>query len=552
MGSGAGGLATAVTAAAHGLKVVVLEKSDKIGGTSALSGGVLWIPGNPVHNTIDSREEARRYLRHELGNLYDETQVEAYLDYGSKMVEFFERETELKFAPAAHPDYHPEQDGAVKVGRSIVAAPYDSSLLGADLKRLRPPLQAITFLGMMFNSGNTELKHFFNATKSMKSAAYVGKRLTSHFRDLLMYGKGVQVTSGNALIARLVKSLQNLGVPLVTNATVTALVNKGGRINGVTVQQGREVAQLSASRGVVLATGGFPHNESITQKTHVHKASGADHSSLAPLTNTGDGITLAEKVGAEFSPRCHHPAAWIPTSVILGNRDRQLLFPHLVDRYKPGFIAVLRNGKRFCNESDSYHDFGCALIAATRTETSAEAWIICGEQAIGKYGLGYAKPNPIPRGHHVRSGYLIRGKSVEELAKAAGIDPEGLSATVREYDKFAILGEDSEFGRGSSAFNRYLGDAAVQPNPNVAPIGSGPYYAVKIRMGDLGTYDGLRTDVYGNVLDKEGSGIPGLYAVGNDRESVMRGAYPGGGITIGPAMTFGFVTALHLSDNLKV
>jgi succinate dehydrogenase/fumarate reductase flavoprotein subunit len=221
-------------------------------------------------------------------------------------------------------------------------------------------------------------------------------------------------------------------------------------------------------------------------------------------------------------------------------------FPHLLDRYKPGIIGVLKNGRRFTNESNSYHDVGAAMAAAGQGPDTG-MWLVCDQATISKYGLGHAKPAPMPLGPSVRNGYLARGATLAELARNAGIDPAGLEQTVREYNEGAAHGEDRQFGRGTTSFNRYLADPANRPNPCVAPIGAGPYYALKLVMGDLGTFDGITTDVVGRVLDAADQPIAGLYAVGNDRASVMGGNYPGAGITLGPIMTFGYITGRHLA-----
>src|SRR5690606_13824993 len=209
--------------------------------------------------------------------------------------------------------------------------------------------------------------------------------------------------------------------------------------------------------------------------------------------------------------------------------------------YKPGVIGVLRNGRRFTNESNSYHDVGQAMIEACAPSTETAMWLICDQATIGKYGLGYAKPAPLPLGPMLRRGYLHKGRTLKELAQAAGIDPDGLEATVRAYNEHAKNGQDPEFHRGATAFNRYLADPEHRPNPCVGPILHAPFYALKVVMGDLGTFDGIRTTVTGEVLDGESRPIPGLYAVGNDRASIMGGSYPAAGITLGPNMTFSYI-----------
>lgn len=547
VGSGAGGLATAITARKHGLDVVVIEKEPVFGGTTAFSGGVLWIPGNHLAKAAghgDSREAARAYLKHEAGNFYDSAAIEAFLDFGPEMLSFFERETEVKFVLSAYPDYHPDAEGGARIGRSVTAAPYDSSRLGTDLARLRPPLESITFMGMMFNSSNADLKHFFNATKSPVSALYVARRLFAHAREVARHGRGVQVTSGNALAARLAKTALDLGIPILTATPAKGLLRDGVDVIGVDLGGGRTI---QARKGVVLACGGFSHDLKRIGAIYPHLRRGGEHLSPVPTGNTGDGLALAESAGARMEARYPHAAAWMPVSRIPRKGAAPLVFPHLVDRYKPGVIAVAANGRRFVNESNSYHDVGEGMIAASELGGETAAWLICDHAAIRKYGLGYVKPAPVPLGAHLRSGYLLRGTTVRELAGRIGVDPEALEATVRDFNGLAEGGRDPAFGRGGTAFNRYLGDPNHQPNPCVAPLRKAPFYAVKMIMGDLGTFDGLRTDVAGRVLDAGGKAIGGLYAVGNDRASIMGGAYPGAGITLGPIMTFGYVTGRHLA-----
>jgi len=548
IGSGAGGLATAITAAKAGLEVVVIEKEPVFGGTTAFSGGVLWIPGNPHCGGADSRAEARRYLQAEAGNVFDAAAVEAFLAAGPEMLRFFESETEVKFVPTAYPDYHPDRPGGVDVGRSVLAAPFDTRALGrANLARLRPPLQTITFMGMMFNSSNADIKHFFNATKSPVSFAYVTRRLAAHALEVLRYGRGTKVTSGNALAARLAKSCFDLGIPIHTDSPARSLILENGRVAGAVVSGAGGDARITARRGVVLACGGFAHDLARIRRAYPHLRSGGEHVSPVPEGNTGDGIALAEQVGARFETVFPSPAAWMPVSKVPVGGGRVKPFPHLLDRYKPGIIAVLRNGRRFTNETESYHDVGAALIAACECQPETACWLICDRRAIRKYGLGHAKPAPVPVSLSLRNGYLKTGRTLAELARACGIDPAGLEATVRAYNGPAARGEDPAFHRGRTSFNRYLADPEQAPNPCVAPIETGPFYALKVVMGDLGTFDGLRTTVEGQVLDRTDSPIGGLYAVGNDRASIMGGTYPGAGITLGPAMTFGYITGRHLA-----
>jgi succinate dehydrogenase/fumarate reductase flavoprotein subunit len=551
IGSGAAGLATAITARKRGLDVVVLEKEPVFGGATALSGGVLWIPLSKhgrAQNPSDSAERVRQYMMNETGNNYDAAAVESFIENGPRMVEFFERETEMKFVPTLYPDYHPDVPGGVDVGRSILAAPYDIRGLGKDMSRLKPPLETITFMGMMFNSSNADLKHFFRATKSLTSFVYVMKRLATHMRELALYRRGINVTSGNALAARLAKSALAIGAPILTSCPAKELLREQGRVVGVRAQGPDGEFRITARYGVALACGGFPHDKSRIAKAYPHVKRGGEHLSPTPLSNTGDGLNMAEAAGAAVDIRYPDASAWMPVSRVPLGKDRFGVFPHLLDRYKPGVIGVLRSGKRFTNESNSYHDVGAALIRACEGERETAMWLVCDKVSLAKYGLGYVKPAPMPIGSHIRSGYLLKGETLADLARQAGIDLAGLQATVAAFNIDAARGEDPAFHRGATSFNRYLADPDNKPNPCVAPIAAGPFYAVKLVMGDLGTFDGLRTSVVGEVLRPDGSVIEGLYAVGNDRQSVMGGNYPGAGITHGPNMTFGFVTGNAIAD----
>jgi len=551
VGSGAAGLACAITAKTRGLDVVVLEKEPVFGGTTALSGGVLWIPlthHGRKQNPADSMEAVRTYMMHETGSFYDEAAVRAFIDNGPKMVDFFERETAMKFIPTLYPDYHPNVPGGVDIGRSILAEPFDIRGLGKDMARLKPPLKTITFIGMMFNSSNADLKHFFRFTKSLTSFLYVARRLASHLKDLALYRRAVKVTSGNALAARLAKSALDLGIPILTSTPASQIVMEGERAVGVVSGGQGGGRTLRARHGVVLACGGFPHDTLRIAKAYPHVRRGHAHLSPTSTANTGDGARMAEAAGGVVDIRFREAAAWMPVTKVDFGKGETGVFPHLLDRYKPGVIGVLSNGKRFTNESDSYHDVGAAMIEACADLPETAMWLVCDKSALGKYGLGFVKPAPMPIGRFVRNGYLIEGKTLAELARACGIDADALERTVSDYNQHAERGQDPAFQRGSTTFNRYLADADNKPNPCVAPVKTGPFYAVKLLMGDLGTFDGLATNVTGQVLRRDHTPIAGLYAVGNDRASIMGGNYPGAGITHGPNMTFGWLTAHHIAD----
>lgn len=550
IGSGAGGLSTAVTARHHGLDVLVVEKAEVFGGTTARSGGWSWVPCNPLavrEGVEDSLEKARTYLQHETGNHFDAARIDAFLANGPKMVEFFENNTALKFVLGpAFSDYHPDAPGGMPGGRPIVAEPFDGRALGKEIARLRPPLQEITFLGMMIGSGK-ELLHFFNVTRSLKSAAYVGVLFTKYLRDLALHGRAMRLTNGTALIGRLAKSAFDLGVPIWTSSPASELVEKDGSVTGAIVEKDGERIRVMARRGVVLAAGGFPQDIARRQVLFSHAPTGREHWSPAPETNTGDGLTLGESAGGSVIEGYPNPAAWVPVSLVPRRDGTRGPFPHFIDRGKPGVIAVTRRGVRFTNEANSYHDFVQAMLKATAGEKERCAFLIVDHPTLRRYGLGFVKPFPVPIGPNLRSGYLVRGRTLAELSKNAGIEVGKFEETVTEFNRYAVEGEDPAFNRGGNAYNRYLGDPDHKPNPCVGPIANGPFYAIKVVPGDLGTFAGLKTDAHNQVIDGNGAPIPGLFAAGNDAASIMGGNYPGGGITLGPALTFGYVVGRRLA-----
>ena len=552
VGSGAGGLATAVTAGHNRQKVLVVEKEPVFGGTTARSGGWMWIPNNGPAKRAgveDSVEKAKTYLKHETGTHFDERRIDAFLDSGPKAVTFFEENTHLKFdLGPTFADYHPDAPGGMDGGRSIVARPFDGRELGKDIKRLRPPLAEITFLGMMIGSGK-ELLHFFNVTRSPISAAYVGQLFAKFVRDKVFHGRAMRLMNGNALVARLAKSCADQDIPIWTSSPVKELVHdNNGRVTGAIVNTPTGQKQVIAAKGVVMAAGGFPQDAVRRKKLFPHAPGGHEHASPAPPGNTGDGLRLGESVGAVVKDDLPHAAAWVPISRPVKPDGTLGTFPHFVDRSKPGVIAVTRSGKRFVNEANSYHDF-CQAMFARCTEEEGEicSYFIADYKTFRKYGLGFAKPSPVPYKKQVKSGYLIEGRTLKDLANQIGADPAQLEKTVAEFNKHAVNGEDPEFNKGSTSYNRSLGDPEHGPNPCVAPITKGPFFAVKLVIGDLGTFAGLKSNENAQVLDENDKPIAGLYAAGNDAGSIMGGNYPGGGITLGPAITFGYIAARHMA-----
>src|SRR3954468_2921592 len=551
VGSGAAGLSAAITAAHAGLKVIISEKEPRFGGTTARSGGWLWIPGTSLARAwgiVESPEQARTYLRHEAGNSFDAARVDAFLAAGPEAVDFFISKTALRFdMPLTFPDYHAEAPGGAQGGRSMVARPFDARELGERIKDIGSPLPELTVFGMMLGSGK-EIIHFMRATKSLASAFYVAKRLSRHALDVLRYGRGMTLTNGNALAGRLAKSAFDLNIPLWLSSSVRELIVENGAVRGAIVERDGRRIRVTAKRGVVLACGGFPHDVARRKAMFPHAPTGAEHFSPGPVGNTGDGLRLAETAGGRVEDTLPHAAAWVPVSITTRKDGSKGVMPHFIDRAKPGVIAVTREGKRFANEGNSYHDFVQEMVKAAKPGEEITAHLVCDHQTLRKYGLGCVPPFPMPLGHHLKTGYLKRGTTLAELAREAGIDAKGPEATVAAFNQNAVNGNDPDFGKGSRAYNRYQGDAQHGPNPCVAPVESGPFYAIKMVVGDLGTYAGIKTDANARALDADGKVIEGLYAAGNDMASIMGGNYPGAGITLGPALTFGYIAGKHLAS----
>ncbi len=550
IGSGAAGLATAVTAAYHGLRVIVVEKDSTFGGATAWSGGWMWVPRNPLARRAGIDEDPalpRTYLQHELGAHFDPARVDAFLEAAPQMVAFFEKHTRLQFADGnGIADIHGDTPGAGTGGRSVIAAPYDARELGTKLlKRLRTTMRETSFLGMPIMAG-ADLSAFLTLTRSWRSLLHVSQRVGRHLFDLAWHGRAMQLRNGVALVARLAKSADDLGVLLWESAPVRRLSMQGSRVCGAVVETARGEVVIHARKAVMLATGGFANDIERRRTLFPRTPTGHEHLALPPQGVNGDGLRLGEAAGGEVASELASAAAWCPVSRVPYPDGSVGHFPHIIERAKPGIIGVLANGERFVNEADGYYDYVQAMVEhAPGSEVAS--WLICSHRFQRRYGLGISRPFPLPIKPHLDSGYLKVGNTLEALASACGIDPQGLRRTVDDFNRHARLGQDPAFGRGGSAYNRKQGDALHQPNPCVAPIEQGPFYAVKVEAGSFGTFAGLKTNEHAQVLDRQGLPIAGLYAAGSDMASIMGGHYPAGGINLGPAATFGYIAARHMA-----
>jgi len=545
VGSGAAGLTAALVAAIEGLKVVVCEKDSKIGGTSAISGGAIWIAASERAaraRYLDSIAAARRYLENELGAHRRVDLLEAFLESGPAMLSYLEARSEVVFDAVPLPDYHDDAEGGVTAGRVLLARPYDGRQLGPELARIKEPLTALTALGGMMLSP-LEVSWMLRPFGSWTAFRHVARRVIRHAADRLRYRRGTHLMNGNALIARFVTSLSAVGVAIRTCAPLEQLVTAHGAVTGVIIRNSHGATRIRARRGVVLATGGAAAKSDLRDDI---MADFPHDYTVVPKANTGDGVRAGLAAGGHVDRNVATPAIWTPASVHRAAGSCLTVFPYgYLDRGKPGAIAVNAAGKRFVNEANSYHDVVQAMYRCTAKGVVPRAHLVCDARFLSRYGLGLVRPNDRRLRRFLRDGYIIRAATIPELARAIGAPETALAATIARHNGFAQLGIDCDFGKGRTAYNRSNGDPAVKPNPNLAPIVEAPFYALAMTPATLGPSIGLDVNADAQVLDHARMPIPGLYACGNDTSSVMRGCCPGGGVTIGPAMVTGYRAACH-------
>lgn len=546
VGAGAAGMTAAAVAAAEGLRVLLLEASPLLGGTTAVSGGMVWLPANHKMadaGLADSLEAARTYLAHAVPPGGDATLLEAFLARGDEALRYLEAHTALRLRPVLrYPDYYPALPGATAGGRVLEPLPFDGRELGPDFAALRAPLPEFTlFGGMMID--RADIPHLRRALRSPASARRVATLLLRHARERLRAPRGTTLVLGNALAARLLRSLQQLGVDWRTGTAVQRLLQADdGRVTGVELRCGGTLCRVGARCGVVLASGGLSHDAALRPRFVPPLAGTLTATVGAP--GAGSGARLAQAVGAALSRSSQQQAFWVPASVVPRADGSSGVFPHTVtDRGKPGLIAVDRQGQRFVNEALSYHEFVRGQLR--RGAQAVPAWLVCDRRFLWRYGLGAVRPFTLAPGRHVASGYLKRARTLPALGQLLDLPAQAFAETVAVWNADARRGVDTRFGRGADIYQRHLGDADHGPNPCVAPIETPPFYAVAVQPADLGMAAGLVTDEHARVLRGDGRPIPGLYACGNDMQSVMNGAYPGPGITLGPALVFGYLAARH-------
>jgi succinate dehydrogenase/fumarate reductase flavoprotein subunit len=551
-GSGAAGLTAALKSSHAGLSVIVIEKEAVIGGTTALSEGMIWVPLSSEakeKGIADSRGAALTYLEAAAGTYCEPERAAAYVDGAAEMLDFVHAHSEARFSLSAYSiDYHQDLPGATKGARAFNPGLFDGRKLDRDFMRIREPLASTMILGGM-TIASSDLPHVFAMRRSPRSALHMAGITARYLFDRLSgHARGTRIANGNGLIGALVLALKHREVSIQTNTRAVNLLRDGKRVTGALVSTGAAEQKIVARRAVILCCGGFPGSNALQQRYYPHVASGKRHHSLAPQTNIGDGLKLGTDAGGTLNEHLAEPAAWTPVSLVPQTEGPPIPYPHYIDRGKPGIIAVTRRGLRFTNEADVYHRFVPAMIAACKDDAEAAVWLIADHRAIRRYGLGAAPPAPGRLNRFLGNGYLKRGSTIAELAAKAGIDAKPLEQTIDSFNRHAISGEDPDFGKGKSVYNRANGDPKHMPNPCLAPLATPPFYAVQILPGDIATFIGLRTDGHARVLDVQGHAIPGLYTAGNDAASAMGGDYPAAGITIGSAMTFGYLAARHIAE----
>jgi hypothetical protein len=490
----------------------------------------------------DSLEAARTYLRQTVPAADDDRPLEAFLSRGAEAIRYLEANTSVQLRPVkVYPDYYPDLPGATAGGRVLEPLPFDARSLGEQFALLRPPLPEFTLFGGMMIS-RSDIAHLRRAARSPASAWHVLKLMARYAIERLRAPRGTTLHLGNALAGRLLKSAHDLGVDIRPGTAVLQLLTDGDRVIGAELECAGRHRRVRALNGVILASGGISHDTALrggyvpaqVGRLSTTVRSGAPHS----------GAGLARLVGAQLSSGATRQGFWVPGSTFTRRDGTPGVYPHTVtDRGKPGIIAVDQHGQRFVNEALSYHEFVLGQLRAG--ERAMTAYLVCDRRFLWKYGLGCVQPFARSTSRLVTSGYLRRAPTLAALAQALGLPGAAFEATVAAFNVDARRGVDTVFGRGSDIYQRHLGDADHHPNPCLAPIEQAPFYAVAVQPADLGMAAGIVTDEWARVLSTGGLPISGLYACGNDMQSVMNGAYPGPGITLGPALVFGYIAGRH-------
>lgn len=537
VGSGGGGMTAALAAAEAGMSAVVLEKRDLIGGSTAMSGGVVWVPANALleaDGISDSEGDALRHFEAVVGDVGPCSSVErrrAFIASGREMVKFLQHLGVGLERCDGYSDYYSDLPGGLAVGRSLEPKPWDGRNLGDLLPKLQPGLAAGVGLAVKTNEVRT-LAHWNRTPKAFATATRV---ITRTFAAKARRRK--LLTNGASLIGQMLLVARNRSVPVWTDCPVTDLVVEDGRVIGVRASSdGREIT-VKARKGVLLSAGGFSHNREMRAKYAPDRRQQPKWS-IANPGDTGDAMQAAIALGARTD--LMEEAWWLPTP-----RGGKFGQSTLVDaRFRPGAIFVDAEGHRFVNEANSYMEIGRAMYERDRTARAVPCWLVFDDGYRRRYSHGLSRPGKFPEGL-LESGILKRADTIGELAALCEIDGAGLEAEVSRFNEGAARGVDPDFGRGSSAYNRAMGDPGNKPNPSLGPLRRAPFYAVEVVPSDIGTCGGLITDADARVLGDDDRPIPGLYAAGNITATVMGRHYLGAGASIANTMVFGYRAARH-------
>ena len=549
VGSGAGALTAAATAAELGLDTLVIEKGHLWGGTSATSGGTLWIPCTrhmAEAGIEDSPDEAFAYLHALIGDEVSESKLRAYIAGASKMLHFLEDKCGARFRSVKYADYHMDLPGA-REHRSHEPLPIYAGRLGRDYETLQPMHLGAQAFGRV-NWTIIEARPMI--TKRPGWVRNTLKVMARYYLDLpqrYRTARDRRLTAGNSLLGQLRRALNRRKVPLMLGVALKELITEAGRVVGARVDYSGQRHTIRARRGIILGAGGFERNQSMREANLKTDGTTSALWSGSQANNTGDAITAAERIGARLE---FMDCAWWAPAMRLADEDRAR--PMFVERALPGCMIVSQQGKRYMNESASYHVAGGEMMRLHSDACSTiPSWFLFDARYRSQYAVGPLLPGPPAMDRAVKGGMrdvMKRGQTVEELAAATGLPAAALQHTFARFNEFAVKGEDPDFQRGVNGYDRYYGDPRSKPNPCLAPLEKAPFYAVKIFPGDIGTKGGVLTDENGCALDTNNAPIRGLYAIGNTSASVMGRTYPGAGTTLGPAMTFGYLAAQHAAQ----
>lgn len=553
VGSGNGAMTAALCCHAMGITdVLSIEKGDKFGGTSAISGGGVWVPNNryaKASGAQDTAEDAREYLRQTIpSELVPEALLDTYIEQSPRMVDFLHNNTQVRYQSLAYyPDYYTNLPGARDGHRSMEPEPINIDKLGDEWDKLQPTHQMMYLFGII---GITQVEAHLLVGQLKGWFSLTCKLIGSYLADIpwrLKSSKARRCATGCAGVARLRVSMRERDLALELNTKMTRLIEEDGRVIGAEIEHQGKIQRIQARKGVVLAAGGFEHNQAMREQ---YLPKPTEHSwSAGCKHNTGDAIREGIRLGAKT--RLMDGAWWCTTITVPGEEIPRL---SIQEKSYPGSIVVGPDGKRIANESQNYMAYQKAFFAAHSEETPRfPSYMVFDATFRANYIVGplmtsQLKPDLMLPKSYYESGFLAKADTIESLAQQIGVDTDGLMQSVTQMNQYATAGKDEEFERGNSAYDRYYGDPEVSPNPCLGPIAKPPYYAIRIEPGDFGTQGGMEINSNAQVLREDDTPIDGLYAVGNCAAGILP-TYPGPGSTLGPAMTFAYQAAKHLTGH---